>query len=76
MAAHPAVKLLKASLSFSENFHAIKKKKKKSQSLHLKLDSFFQHENHKLNKIYLFIQMHGFTYHPNTSDSCKDDSNL
>lgn len=75
MAPHPVGKLLKTSLSFSENFHATANKEK-SQSLYLKLDSFFQHKTHKFSKKYLFIQMHGFTYHQNTSDSCKDDSNL
>lgn len=76
MAAHPAVKLLKTSLRvFLEKFHATKTTKN-SQSLHLKLDRFFLHENHKLSKKYLFIQMHGFAYHRNTSDSCRDDSNL
>lgn len=50
MAAHPAVKLLKTSLRvFLEKFHATKTTKN-SQSLHLKLDRFFLHENHKLSK--------------------------
>lgn len=53
-----------------------KQNKTKSQSLYLKLDSFVWTENHKLSKKYLFIQTYGFAFHQNTSDSCKDDSNL